>query len=342
MKKILFVMILLVAAAGVFFYFERGTGQNPAAFIQRLLESFRSQPPGSEMKLFGNVEMRQVLLGFRVSGRLDEIYFEEGQSVVFGDLLGALDPLPYEIKLAGARAALHQARAALAKMESGHRGGEIRQTAAQRDQIRASLNLAEKDWARLSNLFAQGAVARKDLDDISAARERLRAELSSAEHALSLMREGFRAEDIEAAVAAVELAEAQTREAENSLADTRLYAPSDGTILTRIAEPGTVVATGQPVYSVMLKTPVQVRTYVMGPQLGKIRLGMKGKIFTDSHPDPVEGTVNFIASEAEFTPKQVQTEDQRADLVYRIRLLVEDDGRLKNGMPATVFLDDIH
>ena len=324
MKKILFVLILLVTIAGALW----GAGHK--------------RPAGKELKLFGNVEMRQVLLSFRVPGRLDEIYFEEGQAVAPGDLLGALDSLPYEIRLAGVRAALHQARAALAKMESGHRDGEIRQAAALRDQIRSSLNLAEKDWERLSNLFARGAIARKDLDDISATRDRLRAELSSAESALSLMREGFRTEDIEAAEAAVELARAQMREAENSLADTRLYAPSDGTILARIAEPGTVVAAGQAVYAVMLKRPVQVRTYVTGAQLGKIRLGMKGKIFTDSHPDPAEGTVNFIASEAEFTPRQVQTEDQRVDLVYRIRLLLENDGRLKNGMPVTVFLDDIH
>ena len=323
MKKILFVLILLVAVTGGFF-----------------LEYFRSEPPEKkELKLFGNVEMRQVLLGFRVPGRLNEIYFEEGQTVVSGDLLGMLDPLPYEIKLAGARAALHQANAALAKMESGHRGGEIRQAAAQRDQIRASLNLAEKDWERLSSLFEQGAIARKNLDDVTATRDRLRAELSSAESALSLMREGFRTEDVKAAEATVELAEAQLREAENSLADTRLYAPSEGTILTRVAEPGTIVATGQAVYAVMLKRPVQVRTYVTEPRLGKIRLGMKGRIFTDSSPEPVEGSVNFIASEAEFTPKQVQTENQRVDLVYRIRLLVEDSEQLRNGMPVTVFLE---
>ena len=334
MKKILFVLILFGAVSGgiIYSFYRPETDK----FLR---EYFRSKPPEKELKLFGNVEMRQVLLGFRVPGRLNEIYFEEGESVVSGDLLGALDPLPYEIKLAGARAALHQARAALDKMESGHRGGEIRQAAAHRDQIRASLNLAEKDWQRLSNLFARGAIAKKDLDDVSATRDRLRAELSSAESALSLMREGFRSEDIKAAEATVELAEAQLREAENSLADTRLYAPSDGAILTRVAEPGTIVAIGQPVYAVMLKRPVQVRTYVTGPQLGKIRLGMKGKIFTDSHPAPVNGTVNFIASEAEFTPKQVQTEDQRVDLVYRVRLLVEDAGYLKNGMPVTVFLE---
>ena len=339
MKKILFVLILLGAIAGGAFYFNFVNYLEVENFFLEYLKNFRSKPSEKELKLFGNVEMRQVLLGFRVPGRLDEIYSEEGQAVTSGDLLGLLNPLPYETKLAEARAVLHQANAVLSKMEGGHLHQEVKQAAAQRDQVRASLALAEKDWQRLSNLFGQGAISKKDLDNVTATRDKLRAELSSAESALSLVREGFRTEDVKAAAAAVELAEAQMQEAETSLADTRLYAPSEGTILTRIAEPGTVVGTGQAVYAVMLKRPVQVRTYVTGPQLGKIRLGMKGKIFTDSYPDPIEGTVNFIASEAEFTPKQVQTEDQRVDLVYRVRLLVEDDERLKNGMPVTVFLE---
>jgi HlyD family secretion protein len=326
MKKFFLVLILL-GAFGVGFLYRQGY--------------FLPQDSEKELRLFGNVEIRQVLLGFRVPGRLDVIHYEEGQKVTSGDLLGALDPLPYEIKLAEARAALHQARANLEKMESGYRSGEIRQAAAQRDQIRASLGLAEKDYERLSNLFSQGAISKKDLDDITTNRSRLRAELSSAESALALVRDGYRTEDVKAAEAMVELAEAQMRETDNSLSDTRLYAPAEGTVLTRVAEPGTILAAGQAVYAVMLKNPVQVRTYVTEPRLGAIHLGMKGKIYTDSHPDPLEGVVNFIASDAEFTPRYVQTEDQRSDLVYRIRLLVEDNpqDRLKNGMPVTVILE---
>jgi HlyD family secretion protein len=328
MKKILLVLIVLGVLSGGFFYRE--------GYLR-----FFAPPPEKELKLFGNVEIRQVLLGFRVPGRLLDIYYEEGRQVVSGDLLGAIDPLPYEIRLAGARAALSQARANLAKMESGYRSEEIRQAAARRDQIRVSLSLAEKDHERLSNLFARNALSKKDLDDATSARDRLRAELSSAESALDLVRKGYRSEDVEAAAAAAALAEAQLREAEVSLSDTKLYSPAEGTVLTRVTEPGTVLAAGQAVYAVMLKRPVQIRSYVAEPQLGKIRLGMRGKIFTDSHAEPLEGVVNFIASEAEFTPKQVQTEDQRLDLVYRIRLLVEDNpqDRLKNGMPVTVFLE---
>jgi HlyD family secretion protein len=332
MKKTILMVIVLGAAAAGFFCREE---------ISAFVGAYFDRVSEKELKLFGNVEIRQVLLSFRVAGRLEKSHHEEGVRVASGVLLGELDPLPYQIKRAEALAALRQAQANLAKMESGYRSEEILQAAAQRDRTRASLDLAEKDYERLSHLFTQNAVSKKDLDDAASARAQLRAELSSAESALTLMRKGYRAEDIAASEAAVELAEARLREADNSLADTKLYAPADGTVLTRVAEPGTVLSAGQPVCALMLKKPIHVRAYVTEPQLGKVRLGMKGKIFTDSHPDPLEGTVAFIASEAEFTPKQVQTESQRADLVYRIRLLVGDNpqDRLKNGMPVTVFLE---
>ncbi|MDR2529574.1 MAG: HlyD family efflux transporter periplasmic adaptor subunit [Synergistaceae bacterium] len=327
MKKF-FLLLLLLGAGGAFYHF----------YGEELFPGARTAE--KNLRLYGNVEIRQVLLGFRVPGRLDAIHYEEGQRVSSGDLLGVLDPLPYEIKLAEARAALRQARANLDKMERGYRDEEVRQAVARRDQIRVSLNQAERDHQRLSRLFSQSALSQKDLDAAAARRDQLRAELTSAEAALALTREGYRMEDVKAAEAMVELASARFQEAGNALADTKLYAPSEGVILTRVAEPGSVLAAGQAVYALMLRRPVQVRAYVTEPQLGKIHLGMEGKIFMDSHPDPVRGTISFIASEAEFTPKQVQTEDQRANLVYRVRLLAGEDKRLKNGMPVTVVLDD--
>jgi HlyD family secretion protein len=338
MRKILIVLLLAGIAGGVLYRRE----VLPHGFSG----VFRRAPEDAALKLFGNVEIRQVVLGFRVPGRLEYLYHEEGEKVAAGDLLGALDPVPYEIRRDQARAALNQARANLAKVSVGNRPEEVRQAVARRAQTRASLDLAEKNHDRLAALFSQRAVARKDLDDAVAARDGLRAELAAADSALALTREGFRTEDIEAAAAAAELAEAQLRDAENSLADTKLRAPAEGVILTRAAEPGTVLAAGQPACALMLRRPVQVRAYVTEPQLGQVRLGMKGKIFTDSPrsgsgPDFLWGTVGFIASEAEFTPKQVQTEDLRTSLVYRIRLLVDDppEGFLKNGMPVTVILE---
>lgn len=325
MKKI---VALLLVVSGI-----------AAGLLYRQL--YRSRTSEVGLKLYGNVEIRQVLLGFRVPGRLEELFFEEGETPMSGDVLARLDPLPYVIRCAEARAVLRQARASLKKMKRGNRTQEVAQAAARVDQIRASLELAEKDHERLSHLYTQNAVAKKDLDALRANRDTLRAELAAAGSALALVREGFRSEDVEAALAGVELAEARLRDAENALADTSLYTPTEGTVLTRVAEPGTVLAAGQAIYALAQKKPLQVRAYVDGIQLGRVRLGMKGRIHTDSHPDPLEGVVSFISSEAEFTPKQVQTEDLRTSLVYRIRLLVQENvgERLKNGMPVTVLLE---
>ena len=324
-KMIIFILFIALLSGAAYFYFLKEEDSAQSNII----------------KLYGNVEIRQVLLGFRVPGRLESIYFEEGENVTEGALLGILDPVPYEIKMAESKAMLAETQANLEKMRRGNRLEEVRQAEANRDQIRASLDLAETEYNRLSRLYTERAVSKNDLDKAMSARDSLRAQLASASSSLALIREGFRSEDIRSAEAAVELATAQLNYAANSLQDTKLHSPSDGTILTRITEPGAIVATGQPVYALALKSPLQVRAYISEPQLGHVRLGMKGNIFTDSFAEPIAGVVNFIASEAEFTPKQVQTPELRTSLVYRIRLLIEDNPgeRLKNGMPVTVEIE---
>ena len=334
MKK-RFALLLLVLAAVLGALYANGE-------LDGLIDRFREKDP-HRIRLYGNVEIRQVLLGFRVSGRVEAVYREEGERVASGDLLSILDPVPYRIKRSEARGAMLQAKATLEKLHRGFRTEEVQEAAAQRDRVRASLDLAEKDYSRISNLFAQKAVAKSELDRASSQRNALRAELAAAENALALMREGYRREDIEAAEAAYEAASARFAAAENALSDTELRSPAEGTILTRVTEPGTVVGAGQVVYALALERPIQVRAYIPEPQLGRVRVGMPAQIVTDSSPAPIEGTLTFISPTAEFTPKQVQTEDLRTDLVYRARILVEDDrdGRLKNGMPVTVLMDSL-
>ena len=166
--------------------------------------------------------------------------------------------------------------------------------------------------------------------------------MQAVNYELGLRQEGFRAEDIKAAEAMVMASRARVKSSKIACGDTKLYAPADGVIMTRIAESGSMLTAGQPVYSMYLANPIQIRAYVTEPQLGRVSVGMKAKIYTDAYPDePFEGTVSFIAQNAEFTPKQVQTEDMRVDLVYRIRLLIPENtqDRLKNGMPVTVLLE---
>lgn len=316
-----------------------------AAVIALALYSYISSGRSAEeqeLKIFGNVEIREVLLSFRVPGRISSLEFEEGDRVREGDLVATMDDAQYAIAVREAEAALAMADAAVDKLHAGYEDDDIRAARAARDQAAANLRNAEANFARFKGLREQNVIAQKEYDDAATARDRLRAALSAAESKLHQLRGGFRSEDIRAAEAQRMAAEARRDAARTALEDTRLCAPSDGVLLTRVAEPGTMVAAGMPVCSMMLSRPLQVRAYVSEAQLGRVHLGMRGKIFIDSAPDdPIDGSVSFIASEAEFTPKQVQTEDMRINLVYRVRLLVSEDrsDRLKNGMPVTVVLE---
>jgi HlyD family secretion protein len=165
--------------------------------------------------------------------------------------------------------------------------------------------------------------------------------MKSAEETLRLAELGPRQEDIDNARAQLAAEEAMVIQSERRLADAELIAPSAGTILTRAQERGAIVSPGEPIFTLTLTSPVWVRTYVNERDLGRIRPGMTAQVATDSAPDkPYQGHIGFISPTAEFTPKTVETRELRTDLVYRLRVIVDnDDGMLRQGMPVTVTLD---
>lgn len=238
--------------------------------------------------LYGNVDVRQVDLGFRVLGRVVTMPFQEGDFVPKGTFMGALEEQPYKDQVMEAKAAI--------------------------ESIKASLLNAEEIFQRRSELIGEGGVSREDYETALANRDSLNANLKQAESALKV--------------------------AEKNLSDTRVYAPTDGTILTRIREPGTVVNPGEPIYTLSVISPVWVRAYVPEPELGAIYYGMPAKVYTDTKGGPVyDGHIGFISPVAEFTPKTVETTQLRTDLVYRLRIIAENpDKYFKQGMPVTVKL----
>jgi HlyD family secretion protein len=294
------------------------------------------------LTLYGNVDIRQVELGFRVGGRLASVIFEEGDAVVAGDLLAALDPRPYRDDVRLATAEVARAAAELAKMEAGTRPAEIEQARALVAEREAALVAAERAYDRRSQLMDTGVVSRQAYDDALALLDEARARKVSAERALDLALEGFRSEEIAAARAAHEAARARLAAVETALADAQLHAPAAGVILSRVREPGAIVAPGETVLTLSLERPVWVRAYVPGPELGLIHPGQAAEVITDTRPDrPYHGQIGFISPTAEFTPKTVETPELRSDLVYRLRVVVEDaDPGLRQGMPVTVRIPD--
>ncbi|MEZ5934896.1 MAG: secretion protein HlyD [Alphaproteobacteria bacterium] len=290
------------------------------------------------LELYGNVDIRQVELGFRVGGRIAAMRFEEGDAVAAGDQLATLDQRPYrdERRLAEADVALAEAN--LAKLEAGNRPEEIAQAEAAVAERDAALTNATRQFERQERLVRNDIASRQAFDDAKALVDEAEARLTSARKALDLAKEGFRSEDKAAARASLEAAGARLATAETGLADTALQAPADGIMLSRVREPGAIVAPGETVYTLSLERPIWVRAYVPEPSLGQLRPGQEVEVISDARPDqPYHGQIGFISPVAEFTPKTVETPDLRTALVYRFRVVVEDGAAgLRQGMPVTV------
>lgn len=289
------------------------------------------------LTLYGNVDIREVQLGFRVAGRLQAMHLEEGDAVAAGDLLAELDAQPLQEALAVAAAGVQEAQAQLERLESGVRPQEMRQAQAGLAEAEALLENAELELARQRELFDDGLNSRHALDAAIARRDQSAARRRASREALALALEGFRQEDIATARAALAAAQARRDQAETQVRDTQLRAPSPGVILTRAQEPGAILKVGAPVYALSLTETLYVRAYVSEAHLGWVVPGAAVRIGTDSTSRTFSGQVGFVSPRAEFTPKTVETPELRTDLVYRLRIVVTDpDPSLRQGMPVTV------
>lgn len=296
----------------------------------------------SAMRLYGNVDIREVQLAFRQPGRIAAMLFDEGDIVTHGVRLALLDDQPYRDALAAADAAVQVAQAELEKLRSGLRPQEIIQAQETLKQAQAIALNAERDYQRQSSLVASWASSRRTVDAARAARDQAAAGVAAAEAALSLATEGFRKEDIAAAQAHLAAAVAARAQAATALDDTKLVAPSNGIIIARVREPGSMVASQSTVYSLSLTNPVYVRAYVSEPDLGRIAPGTAVRVTSDASDKVYGGQIGFISPRAEFTPKSVETTDLRTDLVYRLRIVINDadsDTGLRQGMPVTIEVD---
>jgi len=302
----------------------------------------RDQDQEDSLRLYGNVDIREVQLAFRQPGRVSAMMFDEGDAVTQGMRMATLDAGPYRDALASAEAAVQVGQAELAKLRRGLRPQEVTQAREALRQAQAVAVNAERDYQRESGLLESGAASQRTVDAARAARDQAAAGVEAAKAALSLAAEGFRAEDIAAAEAQLASAQAARDQAATALADTELLAPSDGTVIARVREVGSMVASQSTVYSLSLDRPVYVRAYVGEPDLGRIAPGTVVRVTSDSSEKVYRGQIGFISPRAEFTPKTVETTDLRTDLVYRLRIVIDaadSDQGLRQGMPVTIEVD---
>lgn len=296
------------------------------------------QPAAGPLVLQGNVEVRQVNLGFKVAGRIKKLFVDEGATVVEGQKLAALDKVYFQDSLSQADAQRGQAAATLAKMEAGNRPEEIAQAEALVAEREANLANARVTLDRAEKLLKTAVGTQKTYDDAFASLRQTEAQLNSARQALHLMTIGFRKEDVDFARAQLAEKDAAVQVAERQLADADLVAPSTGVVLSRVREAGAIVNAGDTVFVLSLTSPVWVRSYVSEVELGRIKPGQEVELRSDTPTiPPLKGRIGFISTTAEFTPKTVETRELRTALVYRIRIVADDPrGALRQGMPMTI------
>jgi HlyD family secretion protein len=358
----------------------------------------RSQPD-TRIRISGNMELTQVNIAFKISGKLIERAVDEGDSVKKGMIVARLDQdqllrqrdreqaalAEAQSQLAQAettvewtrqsqstdleqrRADLSQAEARLRQFETGSRPQEIQESSAAMEAARTESERAQKDWERAQALYKRDDISASQYDQYRKNAESAAAALRQAQERFAMVKEGPRREEIDAAralvaraIASIKWAEAQrldvTRKQQDlaarradierqraqialidsQLADTVAASPIDGVVLVKSANVGEILAPGTTVVTIGDIDHPWLRGYINERDLGRVKLGTKAKITTDSYPGKVYwGRVSFIASEAEFTPKQIQTSEERLKLVYRIKIDVENpQHELKSNMPA--------
>lgn len=298
----------------------------------------RARDAGDELILHGNVDIRQISLAFDGNGRIAELRAEEGDQVKAGAVIGVLDTRTLELQAAQAEAVAEAQRQTLLRLRNGSRPEEIAEIRARLASAESDVQLADQDFARLTRLHANRVVSVQNVDQ---ARNRTEVANAKAEELRAMQRLielGPRIEEVAAAEAQLKAAEAQLALLRHQIDLGTLRVPTDAVVRSRLLEPGDMATPQKAVFSLALTRPKWIRVYVHEPDLGKIHPGMKARVFTDSHPkQPVSGTVGYISSVAEFTPKPVQTEELRTSLVYEVRVVVEDDADiLRLGQPATV------
>ncbi|NLW35069.1 MAG: HlyD family efflux transporter periplasmic adaptor subunit [Syntrophorhabdus aromaticivorans] len=320
-KRLIIVAVIILALGAVF-----------------LVNHFRNRKETGVISLSGNVEVTETNIGFKMPGRIVKLAVDEGDRVKDGDILANLDSAELTSVVAQNRAILQEAMTRLAELKAGSRSQEIEQARANVSVREAELTKAKKDFDRADMLFKNGAISASQFDLARSAYDARLAQRASAVEALSLAKEGPRKEQVQAARERVEQARAALTTAEERLRDTSIYAPTAGVILRKNVEAGETVSAGTPIFTIGDLENPWVKVYVKEDQLGLVKIGQKAEVKVDSFKGKTyEGTITYISSEAEFTPKNVQTQEERVKLVFGIKVRVKNiNEELKPGMPADV------
>ena len=328
-RKIILILIFIIVATSIIILYIRWTER---------------KPPENILMISGNIEAHESIVAFKVQGRLDELLVEEGQYVHKGDLIARLDREDYAQQTRVDEATVSSRQAELDLALAGSRIQEIKAAEQAVVDAQADLELKKIEFHRNQALFERNAVSAEARDIADTNLKRAQATYERNNQTYNELLEGTRKEQITINRASVHTARQNLDLSRVRLAYTSLYAPKTGVVTVRQAELGEVMLPGTPVVTIADIDHLWLRGYVSETDLGRVRWGQSATVKTDTFPGKTyKGRVSFISSEAEFTPKSVETHKERVTLVYRIKIDLDNpDHELKPGMPADAEIDLTH
>jgi HlyD family secretion protein len=297
---------------------------------------WESRPARNILRLQGHMEATETDLAFKVSGIIQYIFFQEGDWVSMNQVVAGLEAQDLRDEVDHARAALAAAKANLDKFEHGYRPQEIKDAEAQVGKTKADLVNKKMDYERYENLYKRKVVPAITRDKFEADYLMAKEAHKSAVEKYSMLKEGYRVEDIDKARNDFKTAQAALELALTRLSYATITSPVNGVVLVRALEPGMTAAVGAPVLTVGDMDNIYFQGYIPETDLAKVKFGMQAYVTTDAYPGKkYPAWVSFISSKAEFTPKTVETYKQRVTLVYRCKIRAKNlNYDLKPGMPA--------
>ncbi|GAM10989.1 hypothetical protein OR1_03297 [Geobacter sp. OR-1] len=301
----------------------------------------RAPVAATGLKVSGSIEATTIQVSFKVAGRLAKRLVDEGYVVKTGQPVALLNTDEFTDEKNARLSEAKASRAALADLVAGSRKEEITQAEAVLARMKAEADRMAKEFTRAEALFKREVIPLKELDTARAGRDSSAAAVREAEERLKLLRIGPRPDAVTQARARVDAATAVLALAETRLADTSVASPADGLVLAKHAEPGEMLAPGAPVITVGKLDEVWLKAYIPETELGRVKVGQPVRVTSDTWPGKAyEGKITFISPQAEFTPKNVQTEKERVKLVYRIKITLPNPKlELKPGMPADAVIE---
>ncbi len=302
--------------------------------------SCQKKEDGTTMTLAGTVESTDVRIASLVAGRILNLHAEEGTQVTKGAVLVTIDSRDYELQLKQAETVIKGAKARLKLVRNGARKEDIAAAGELVHQAEIGAEKFEREYQRLERLYQEKNITEKDLDDMKTQRDRSKSQLEQAKRTHEKALNGAQKEEIEAAVAALEQAEAARDILKKKIEDCTIVAPSDGLVLHKLAEPGEVASPGATLLVISDLSKVRIKAFVPEKELGFVKMGGSAAVISDSFPGKeFAGKISRVASEAEFTPKTIQTADERVKTVYEFKVeLPNTEGVFKPGMPVDIVI----